>query len=149
MRRRGLDACARSLQGRLGRPRGAGRGQLTGVLEPGFAVPRAGARDKLVSMTRKPSSLAMPTAQPPRSRWRLQDAKARFSELVRMAHSDGPQHVTLHGRDAVVVVDADEFNRLKGARTGELLIEALQASPHREIGIEPRRSAMPVRAVKL
>ena len=67
-----------------------------------------------------------------------------------MAHSDGPQHVTLHGRDAVVIVDADEFQRLKGARTGELLVEALHASPHREIEIEPRRSsAMPVRAVKL
>jgi len=98
-------------------------------------------------MTRKVSTLA--AAQPSRSRWRLQDAKARFSELVRMAHSDGPQRVTLHGRDAVVVVDADEFNRLEGARTGELLIEALQASPHREIEIKPRRSAMPVRAVKL
>jgi PHD/YefM family antitoxin component YafN of YafNO toxin-antitoxin module len=66
-----------------------------------------------------------------------------------MAHSDGPQHVTLHGRDAVVVVAADEFNRLKGARTGELLIEALQASPHRHIDIQPRRAAMPVRTVKL
>lgn len=100
-------------------------------------------------MTRKTSTLAIPTAQPPGSRWRLQDAKARFSELVRMAHSNGPQHVTLHGRDAVVVVDAGEFNRLRGARTGELLIEALQASPHRQIEIEPRRSAMPVRVVKL
>jgi prevent-host-death family protein len=88
-------------------------------------------------------------AQAPRSRWRLQDAKARFSELVRMASSDGPQHVTLHGRDAVVVVDADEFKRLQGARTGELLIKALQASPHRKLEIEPSRGAMPVRAVKL
>jgi hypothetical protein len=49
----------------------------------------------------------------------------------------------------VVVVDADTFHRLEGARTGELLIEALQASPHRRIEIEPSRSAMPVRAVKL
>jgi prevent-host-death family protein len=91
----------------------------------------------------------VPTAQPPRSRWRLQDAKARFSELVRRAHSEGPQLVTLHGRDAVVVVDADTFHRLEGARTGELLIEALQASPHRRTDIEPSRSAMPVRAVEL
>ena len=66
-----------------------------------------------------------------------------------MAHSDGPQHVTLHGRDAVVVVDAEEFKRLEGARSGDLLVKALQASPHRDIEIEPRRSAMPVRAVKL
>jgi hypothetical protein len=55
----------------------------------------------------------------------------------------------LHDRDAVVVVDAEEFNRLKGARTGELLIQALQAPPHLQIEIEPRRSAMPVRSVKL
>ena len=100
-------------------------------------------------MTRKLPTLAHTPAQPPRGRWRLQDAKARFSELVRLAHSDGPQHVTLHGRDAVVVVDADEFHRLKGARTGQLLVEALRASPHRETEVEPRRSAMPVRAVKL
>ena len=100
-------------------------------------------------MTRKSQEQASAPALPPRSRWRLQDAKARFSELVRLAHSDGPQHVTLHGRDAVVVIDADEFQRLKGARTGQLLIDALQASPHREIVVEPRRSAMPVRAVKL
>jgi hypothetical protein len=38
---------------------------------------------------------------------------------------------------------------MKGTRTGELLIEAVQASPHRQIEIEPRRSPMPVRAVKL
>jgi prevent-host-death family protein len=100
-------------------------------------------------MTRKIATSTAPTGQPPSSRWRLQDAKARFSELVRMAHSNGPQLVTLHGRDAVVVVDADEFNRLKGLRTGELLIEALQASPHRQIELEPQRSAMPVRTVKL
>lgn len=67
-----------------------------------------------------------------------------------MASSEGPQHVTLHGRDAVVVVDADEFQRSKGARTGQLLIEALQASPHREIEVGPPcRSAMPVRMPKL
>jgi prevent-host-death family protein len=100
-------------------------------------------------MTRKTANLVNQSVQSPRSRWRLQDAKARFSELVRLAHSDGPQHVTLHGRDAVVVVDADEFNRLKGARTGQLLVDALQASPHRKIELEPRRSAMPVRAIKL
>ncbi len=65
-----------------------------------------------------------------------------------MAHREGPQHVTVHGRDAVVVVDADEFNRLEAAQTGELLIEALQASPHRQIEFEPRRAPMPVRTAK-
>lgn len=100
-------------------------------------------------MTRKAPAQAIAPAPPPRNRWRLQDAKARFSELVRLAHRDGPQRVTLHGRDAVVVIDANAFDRLTGSRTGQLLIDALQASPHHEIEIEPARAAMPVRAVKL
>ena len=83
------------------------------------------------------------------SRWRLQDAKARFSELVRRARRDGPQHVTVRGRDEVVIVAAEEFRRLKGDRTGEALIVALQASPYRDIDIEPRRERLPVRDVKL
>jgi prevent-host-death family protein len=81
--------------------------------------------------------------------WRLQDAKAHFSELVRRVHSDGPQHVTVHGRDEVVVISAHEFRRLKGDLTGAALIAVMQASPHREIDIEPERTAMPVREVVL
>jgi len=86
----------------------------------------------------------------PRSgHWLLQDAKARFSELVRKVHSHGPQHVTVHGRDEVVVITAAEFRQLKGVVTGEALIDAMQASPHREIEIEPQRGPMPVREVSL
>jgi prevent-host-death family protein len=87
--------------------------------------------------------------QHPPGRWPLQDAKARFSELVRRVRSDGPQHVTVHGRDEVVVVAAEEFRRLKGERTGAALIAALQASPYRKIDLEPRRERLPVRDVKL
>jgi prevent-host-death family protein len=82
-------------------------------------------------------------------RWPLQDAKARFSELVRRVRSEGPQHVTVHGRDEVVVVAVEEFRRLKGDRTGAALIAALQESPYREVDIEPRRERLPVRDVKL
>lgn len=81
--------------------------------------------------------------------WLLQDAKARFSELVRRVRSEGPQHVTVHGRDEVVVISAEEFRRLKGDRTGASLIAAMQASPYRDIDIEPKRAKMPVREVSL
>jgi prevent-host-death family protein len=81
--------------------------------------------------------------------WLLQDAKARFSELVRRVRSEGPQYVTVHGRDAVVVISAEEFRRLKGDRTGAALIAAMQASPHPEINIEPVRGTFPVRDVDL
>jgi prevent-host-death family protein len=85
----------------------------------------------------------------PSGRWLLQDAKARFSELVRLVRSEGPQHVTVHGRNEVVIVSAEEFRRLKGERSGAALIAAMQESPYREIGIEPKRSQMPVREVDL
>jgi prevent-host-death family protein len=41
--------------------------------------------------------------------WKLQDAKARFSELVRRARAGAPQHVTVHGKRAVVIVDPERF----------------------------------------
>jgi prevent-host-death family protein len=79
--------------------------------------------------------------------WLLQDAKARFSELVRRVRSEGPQRVTVHGRDEVVVISAEEFRRLKGDLTGKTLIAAMQASPHRDVDLEPGRTPMPVREV--
>jgi prevent-host-death family protein len=90
--------------------------------------------------------------KPPRppGRWLLQDAKARFSEVVRRARSEGPQHVTVHGRDEVAIVAADEFRRLAGEGAGAALIAAMQASPYREIDIEPSRDERsPVRDVEL
>jgi prevent-host-death family protein len=92
-----------------------------------------------------------PRTKPARSpgHWLLQDAKARFSELVRRVHSEGPQHVTVHGRQEVVVISAEEFRRLKGDQTGEALIAAMQTSPLRDVSIEPGREAMPVRDVTL
>ena len=90
---------------------------------------------------------ARPPAQP--GHWLLQDAKARFSELVRRVRSEGPQHVTVHGRGEVVVIAAEEFRRLRGEPTGQALIDALQASPHRDIELAPPRAVMPVRDVTL
>lgn len=58
--------------------------------------------------------------------WKLADAKNRFSELVRRARSEGPQVVTRHGRDAVVVLSTEEFERLTAP--GDLT-EFLGASP--------------------
>jgi prevent-host-death family protein len=101
-------------------------------------------------MTRNPKS-AKPAALRRRKRrsttgqWLLRDAKARFSELVLRALSEGPQRVTVHGSDVVVVISAEEFRRLKGDLTGNALIAALQASPLRDIDIAPRRTPMPVR----
>jgi prevent-host-death family protein len=79
----------------------------------------------------------------------LQDAKARFSELVRQAKREGPQLVTVHGRDEVFVVDAGEFRRLKGRRTGQALVDLMQASPLRDVTFENEAARLPVRDVEL
>jgi len=47
-------------------------------------------------------------------RWQVQDAKQRFSELIRTAHANGPQVVTRHGEEIAVVIDIAEYRRLKG-----------------------------------
>lgn len=59
--------------------------------------------------------------------WQLQAAKQHFSELVERARHDGPQVVTKHGKEAVVVVSAEEYQRL---REGEpSLVEFIRSAP--------------------
>jgi prevent-host-death family protein len=48
--------------------------------------------------------------------WQLQEAKQRFSEIVRQAHDDGPQVVTRHGEEVAVVVSIEEYRRLSGSK---------------------------------
>lgn len=52
--------------------------------------------------------------------WKLEDAKARFSEVVRLAQSQGPQRVTVRGRDAVVVMSVNELKRILPDEPGRL-----------------------------
>lgn len=81
--------------------------------------------------------------------WQLQEAKARFSEVVRRAKHEGPQHVTVHGREEVVVIGADDFRRLAGERSGQALVDAMRAAPYRSTSMDPPRLRMPVRDVDL
>lgn len=69
--------------------------------------------------------------------WTAAKAKAHFSELIYQAESSGPQTITRHGKTAVVVVSAEEWNR-KTQRKGTL-VEFFANSPLRDSGlvIEP------------
>jgi prevent-host-death family protein len=57
-----------------------------------------------------------PAQDPPASAdlpvWKLEDAKARFSEVVRRARDTGPQRVTVRGQDAVVVLSAADYAKV-------------------------------------
>lgn len=61
--------------------------------------------------------------------WKLEDAKNRFSEVVRRALAHEPQLVTRHGREAVVVLSAEDYQRLTGAKD---LLGFLRDSPFAE-----------------
>lgn len=69
--------------------------------------------------------------------WTLADAKAYLSEVVESALKKGPQVITRHGRKAVVVVAAEEWER-KTKRQGTLA-DFFAASPLRESGLEIER----------
>ena len=84
-----------------------------------------------------------------RGQWSLQDAKARFSEVVRRAKTDGPQRVTLHGREEVVILSVEEYRRVKGVGTGQALVDLLRSSPLEDLDLERVRFRGPVRSVEL
>lgn len=78
--------------------------------------------------------------------WQLQDAKQRFSELVRLARAEGPQIVTRRGDRAAVVLSAEDYDRLTSARPD--LVEYLLTAPDFD-ALELERSTEPAREVGL
>jgi antitoxin Phd len=82
-------------------------------------------------------------------RWQLQTAKARFSELFRRARAEGPQYVTRQGKEAVVVVRAEEFEKLKHRNRKTSLVQFFAESPLVGSGIDLDRQPDFGRKVKL
>jgi len=83
------------------------------------------------------------------SYWRLQDVKARFSEVVRRAVEQGPQHVTVNGEERAVVVSAQEYDRLAGHRMGGEFVDLLAESPIADVEFEHPPITGPARDVDL
>ena len=80
--------------------------------------------------------------------WQLQEAKARFSELVRQAEGGEAQVVTRHGAPRVVVLDVATYERLTTA--GRSLVDALLAAPRIESREWPvERDPSPARPIDL
>ena len=77
--------------------------------------------------------------------WKLEEAKAKFSEVVRRAHDQGPQYVTVRGKPAVAIIDAGELERLLPANPAvlplvqfleSLYVEGLDLTRDRDLGRE-------------
>ncbi len=72
--------------------------------------------------------------------WQLQQAKARLSELVKRAATDGPQEITVRGETAAYLLSIEEYQKLKGQQTPKSsLVELLQNSPFMGLDIEFER----------
>lgn len=78
---------------------------------------------------------------PKRKTWQLQEAKARFSEVVDRALEGETQVVTRHGKNAVAVVPYDEYERL--TRDRRSLLEVLGSAPFELVLERDRRPARP------
>ena len=66
----------------------------------------------------------------PKGRWQLQVAKARFSELFRRARSEGPQLITRQGKEGVVMISDEQYERLVGkAHQPKNLLQFFRESP--------------------
>ena len=85
-------------------------------------------RDQMGSILRqyRKQSVSGPTQRP----WQLQTAKARFSEVFRLARTVGPQLITRQGKEAVIVISVEQFEQFV-ARTREpaSLIQFFADSP--------------------
>jgi prevent-host-death family protein len=79
--------------------------------------------------------------------WTVAEAKAKFSEIIERAMSEGPQTITRNGPNAAVIVGAEEWQR-KTQRVGNLA-EFLAQSPLRGSGLKIRRLKQPPRKINL
>lgn len=79
--------------------------------------------------------------------WTVAEAKAKFSEVLEKAQSDGPQTITRNGRKAAVIVAAEEWER-KTKRRGNLA-EFFASSPLRESGLKVERLKGGLRKIDL
>lgn len=81
------------------------------------------------------------------ARWQLQDAKARLSEVVKKAAAEGPQHITVHGEPAAVVLSEADYRRLKGRP--RRFAEFIRGSPLRGVELDVQRDRSPARRIRL
>jgi prevent-host-death family protein len=81
------------------------------------------------------------------TKWQLQDAKNRFSELVEKAIALGPQTVTKRGKETVVVLSVEEYKKLTKPKSD--LVDFFKNSPLHDIDIDLERDKDLPREIEL
>lgn len=81
------------------------------------------------------------------SSWQLQEAKARLSEVVKKAAQEGPQHITLHGEPAAVLLSEADYRRLN--KRPRRFVDFIRNSPLKGMDLDLERDRSPPRDVRL
>jgi len=79
--------------------------------------------------------------------WQLQEAKGKFSEVIKCAQSQGPQNITVHGESVAVLISRRDYLKLTHPKPS--LVELLRASLPASGDLEITREQTPTRKVKL
>lgn len=83
----------------------------------------------------------MPSPKPAGQGWQLQTAKARFSEVFRLARTQGPQLITRQGKDGVVMLPVEQFDQLViRSRQPKNLVQFFRESPLAGIELDLERN---------
>jgi prevent-host-death family protein len=82
--------------------------------------------------------------------WQVQTAKARFSEVFRLARSEGPQRITRQGKEGVVMISDEQYDRLMvKSRQPKSIVQFFRESPLVGVNLDLERDRDPGRDIKL
>ena len=90
----------------------------------------------------------MPSTKPI-PEWQLQTAKARFSELFRKARTEGPQKITRQGKDALILIPAEQYETLTEKKKPQNLHDFFRQSPLVGVKLDLRRNKSLMRDIEL
>jgi len=82
--------------------------------------------------------------------WQIQSAKARFSEVFRRARTEGPQRITRQGKESVVMMAEEQYDRLVGkSHQPKNLVQFFRQSPLVGVELDLERDRDPGRDIAL
>lgn len=81
------------------------------------------------------------------TQWQLQEAKAKLSEVIKMALSKGPQHITVRGKEEAVLLSKADYDKL--TRKNQTLVSFMRSSPLCGLDLDITRDTSSMRDIEL
>lgn len=81
------------------------------------------------------------------TKWQLEEAENKFSEVIRKAAEEGPQTIIKHGKDSIIVISAEDYKMSE--RPSNSFVDFIQQSPLASVELDLERDKSPVRDFSL